>query len=34
MTVQEVIRILYAVIFGGILLFMIFFILKVRKRGD
>jgi len=34
MYVQEVIRIVYMTYFIGVVLFMVFFILKVRGRGD
>jgi hypothetical protein len=34
MSVQEVVRIIYAVVFMAILLFMIFFIMKVRKKDE
>jgi len=34
MYIQEVIRIVYMTYFIGVVLFMVFFILKVRGRGD
>jgi|Deesub1362B_J571_1020462.scaffolds.fasta_scaffold05799_3 hypothetical protein len=34
MLVQEAVRLLYIIYFVGASLFMVFFIIKVRKRGD